>query len=63
MPVAFDTLGRIYDDFNRLLSLHTHREASALVNELPEGSVQFRFLCVTCLSYIKGAVGLILVKT
>ena len=30
--------------FVRLLFLHTHREASALVNKLPEESGQFRFL-------------------
>jgi len=28
----------IYDDFSRLSFLHVHREASALVNELPEES-------------------------
>jgi hypothetical protein len=35
MPVVVDTLGRIYDDFLRLLFLHAHREASALANEIP----------------------------
>ena len=35
MPVAFDTSGRIYDDFLRLLFLHAHREASALANDIP----------------------------
>ena len=44
MPVAVDTSVRIYDDFSRLLFLHAHREASALTNELPEESGQFRFL-------------------
>jgi hypothetical protein len=34
MPVAVDTSGRIYDDFLRLLFLHTHREASALTNDI-----------------------------
>ena len=33
MPVAADTVGRIYEDFSRLLFLHTRREASALPNE------------------------------
>ena len=33
MPVAVDTSDRVYDDFNRLLFLHAHREASALANE------------------------------
>ena len=50
MPVAVDTGGRIYDDFSRLLFLHAHREASALANELPEESDQFRFLRTSCLS-------------
>ena len=44
MPVAVDTSGRIYDDFLRLLFLHAHREASALANDIPEESGQFRFL-------------------
>ena len=66
-PIAFmsltvDTSGRIYDDFNRLLFLHDHREASVLDNELPEESGQFRFLRVTYVTNLKGSVGLILVK-
>ena len=44
IPVVVDTSGRIYDDFSRLLFLHTHREASTLPNELLEESDQFRFL-------------------
>ena len=63
MPVAVDTTGRIYDDFSRLLFLHAHREASALANELPEESDQFRFLRAACFANIKGSVGLILAKT
>ena len=63
MPVAVDTSGRIYDDFSRLLFLHAHREASALDNELPEESDQFRFLRSVCFANIKGSVGLILSKT
>ena len=62
MPVAVDTVGRIYDDFSRLLFLHSHREASALANELPEESDQFRFLRAACFANIKGSVGLILAK-
>ena len=62
MPVAVDTSGRVYDDFSRLLFLHTHREASALSNELPEESDQFRFLRAACFANIKGSVGLILAK-
>ena len=63
MPLAVDTGVRIYDDFSRLLFLHAHREASALTNELPEESGQFRFLRAACLANIKGSVGLILAKT
>jgi hypothetical protein len=62
MPVAADTTGRIYEDFSRLLFLHAHREASALGNELPEESEQFRFLRAACFANIKGSVGLILTK-
>jgi hypothetical protein len=62
MPVAVDTSGRIYDDFLRFLFLHAHHEASALANDIPEESGHFRFLRAACLAYIKGSVGLILVK-
>ena len=62
MPVAVDTAGRIYEDFSRLLFLHAHREASALTNELPEESEQFRFLRAASFANIKGSVGLILAK-
>ena len=62
MPVTVDTSGRIYDDFSRLLFLHAHREASALANELPEESDQFRYLHAACFVNIKGSVGLILAK-
>ena len=57
MPVAVDTTGRIYEDFSRLLFLHDHRETSALANELPEESEQFRFLRAACFANIKGSVG------
>jgi hypothetical protein len=56
MPVAVDTTGRIYEDFSRLLFLHAHREASALDNEIPEESEQFRFLRAACFANIKGCV-------
>jgi hypothetical protein len=62
IPLPFDTSGRIYDDFNRLLFLYPHREASALSNEILEESGQFRFLGSTSLSLTKGSVGLILAK-
>ena len=60
MSLPVDTSGRIYDDFNRLLFPHVHRETSTLTNEI---SGQFRFLHAACLVNIKGSVGLILVKT
>ena len=62
IPVAVDTSDHIYDDFSRLLFLHAHRETSALANEIPEESGQFRFLRAAWLGNIKGSVGLILVK-
>ena len=61
--MTVDTSDRIYDDFNRLLFLHAHREASTLTNELLEESDQFRFLRATYIVNLKGSVGLILVKT
>ncbi len=42
--------------------MHAHREASALGNELPEDSDQFRFLRAACLANLKDSVGLILAK-
>jgi len=41
MSVTVDTSGLVYDDFDRLLFLHTHHDASALTNELPEESISF----------------------
>ena len=55
-------LESVFTIFSRLLFLHAHREASALSNELPEKSDQFRFLRAACLANIKGSVGLILAK-
>jgi hypothetical protein len=56
------TSGRVYDDFVR----HTHREASVLVGESPEGSDQFPALSVfqraARLANLKVSVGLILAK-
>jgi hypothetical protein len=51
MTVSVDTSGRVYENFNRLLFLHSHRETSSLTNELPEKSNQFRFLHATCLAW------------
>jgi hypothetical protein len=62
LPVAVDTTGRIYDDFSRLLFLHANREASALANEIPEESDQFRCLRAACYANIKWSVGLTLAK-
>jgi hypothetical protein len=63
LSVVVNTSDRIYDDFSRLLFLHAHRETSILSDEIPQESGQFRFLRVTCLTNIKGSVGLILSKT
>ena len=52
----------MYDEFIRLLFLHTHRETSVLTNELSEESDQFRFLRVSCFTNLKGMVGLIMTK-
>jgi hypothetical protein len=62
LSVAVDTSGRIYDDFSRLLFLHAHREASALANEIPEESGQFRYVRAASFPNIQGSVGLILAK-
>ena len=63
-PIAFlsvevDTSGHTYDDFSRLLILHTHRETSTLANEIPDESGQFRFLRDAYFPNIKGSMGLI----
>ncbi len=63
LTVEVDTSGRIYDDCSRLLFLYAHRETSALANEIPEESGQFRFLRASCFGNMKGSVGLILAKT
>ncbi len=62
LPAEADTTGRVYDDFSRLLFMHAHREVSALANEKPEESDQFRFLRAARYANIKGSVGLILAK-
>jgi hypothetical protein len=56
-----DTSGRLYADFIPLFFLQTHRETSALANELTEASDQFRFLDTTCLPNLKGSVGFVLI--
>jgi hypothetical protein len=33
LSIAVSTSGRVYEDFGRLLFLHTHREASILAGE------------------------------
>ncbi len=72
IPLAVDTTGRMYDEFIRLLFLHTHRETSALANELTEESDQSRFLSPSCFANLEtrcgwfdngGVVGLIMAKT
>ncbi len=58
-----DTAGRLYDEFIRILFLHTHREVSVLVNEFPEESDQFLFFHTSCFVNLKGVVALIMSKT
>ena len=41
IPLVVDTTGRLYEEFIRLLFLHTHREVSDLDNELSEESDSF----------------------
>jgi hypothetical protein len=57
MTVTVDTSDCVCDDFNRLLLVHTHREASVLASKLPEESDQLRFLRGTGLDNHKGSVG------
>ena len=59
LPVVVRTSGRVYDDFVRLIFLHSHRESSILVGELPEESEQFHFFRAGHLTNLKGSVGLI----
>ena len=63
LPITVNTSGRVYEDCTRLFFLHTHREASILVGELPEESEQFRFLRASHFVDLEDSVGLILVKT
>ncbi len=44
LPITVRTSGHVYEDFERILFLHTYREASILAGELPEESEQFLFL-------------------
>ena len=46
MSLALDTSDRVYDDFNRLLFLCAHREASTLAKELPRNRINFVFFAV-----------------
>ncbi len=48
--ITVDTSDHIYDDFLRLLFLHTHREVSTLANNIPEKSSHSRFLRAACLT-------------
>jgi hypothetical protein len=63
LPIAVSTSGRVYEDFARLIFLHSHREVGIVSGELPEESEQFRFLRASRLANLKGSVGLILAKT
>ncbi len=48
LSIAVSTSCLSYPDFIRLLFFHTHREASALAQELPEESDQSRFIRAAC---------------
>ncbi len=60
LSITVSTSGHVYEDFTRILFLHSYREVSILAGELPEESEQFRFLRASCLANLKGSVGLIL---
>ena len=55
MSVSASTSGRINEDFLLLLFLCVNREASALAEELPEESAQFRFIRTACWANLKGS--------
>jgi hypothetical protein len=38
LSITVNTSGNVYEDFTRLIFLHTHREVSILAGELPEES-------------------------
>ena len=63
MTVAVSTSGRLNDEFLFLLFLNVNREGSDLTGELPEKSVQFRFIRASCLANLKGSIGLMLGKS
>ena len=62
MSVAASTSGRTNEEVLRLLFLRVNRKVSALVGELSEESVQFRFIRTDCLGDLKGSIGLMLAK-
>ncbi len=61
LPMTVDTTGGLYDDFSRLIFLHSHHEASVLDNELSEESERFRFTRVSCFVNLKGAMCAVMV--
>ncbi len=63
LSITVSTSGRVYEDFERLFFLHSHRETSILSGELPEESEQFRSCRVSRLANLKGSVGSILTKS
>ena len=46
VPLAVDPTGRMYDEFIRLLFLHTHRESSTLTNEFQRSRTSFAFFTI-----------------
>ena len=62
MPEAATTSGRINEEFLRLLFLYSHRDANDLGGEFPEESSQLGFIRASCLTNLKGSIGLMLAK-
>ena len=62
MTVSASTSGRINEEFLHLLFLYVHRDSSDLTGELSEESAQFRFIRASCLTNLKGSIGLMLTK-
>jgi hypothetical protein len=62
LTIVVSTLGRVYEDFERLFFFHVYREGSIFAGELPEESEKFRFFRSSRLTNLKGSVGLILAK-
>ena len=60
-PLVVDTLDGCMTTLS-VCYFCSHREVSALANELPQESDKFRFLRASCFAILKGVVGLIVAK-